>query len=648
MTSLDTFHLSDNFVENFRSINRFEGNPLGEIVAMRSYSRRKPEGGQEDWTDITRRWVEATFHFQRKHCLDNGRNWDETKAHDMARDMFERGHSMKFLPPGRGLFAMGSQYLMETGDGSVLQNCGATQTHYPEDPIDPYLWTMLMLFNGVGVGVRLNAEAMPIQEPQGTMHFVVPDTREGWVEAAEYMLRAFFYGEAEPTYDLSLIRPEGSPIKRFGGTAPGPEPLRKFLERLRETFRSATHINTRVQADIINSMGHCVVSGGVRRSALILGGDVDDTIFINLKNSDVYPDRQDIMYSSNNSLAVNGRPPNWKDVAEGIIRNGEPGLLFMENTKRFGRFGEQDVPDDVVMYNPCAEQSLHDRECCTLVEVFPTNCDSIDDFLDTIKAAYLYGKTVTLIPTWSEKTNEVMAKNRRIGLSISGVVDFIYKHGKDRLIEWLRAGYKYVRLLDGFYSDWLGVPRSIRRTTVKPSGSISKVVGVSAGGHYNFYTYGRTLIELQDSDPLLDMLKEAGFHTEPSVYKDQTTVVYVPVHKADTPTEEEASIWDKLEIAQLLQEHWSDNAVSVTVSFKEDEANEVESVLKEAASTLKTVSMLPMMKGDEGYKQLPNKPITKEEYEKLMADLKPIDWTGFYGDGQMEKFCATDVCEIPL
>ena len=238
-------------------------------------------------------------------------------------------------------------------------------------------------------------------------------------------------------------------------------------------------------ADLGNLIGVCVVSGNVRRSAELLIGRVDDDNFLNLKNAEKFPERNSYDPSSpgwgwmsNNSVeTMVGKDLN--NIVDGIARNGEPGVIWMDVSRKYGRLADPVNNKDwrVAGYNPCAEQSLESYECCTLVETYLNRHESLEDFKRTLKFAYLYAKTVTLLPTHWEETNAIMQRNRRIGTSISGVANFADRVGLPALREWMDEGYKTVKSYDLVYSEWLGIRESIKMTTIKPSGTVSILAG---------------------------------------------------------------------------------------------------------------------------------------------------------------------------
>lgn len=654
------FTLPDSFVEGYDAVEPQWGfqsgpNSLGEITYLRTYSRRKPDGTNENWSETVRRVVEGTYEIQRRHTEKNERDWNTSKAIESAMEMYDKIYNMKFLPPGRGLWMMGTDYVMDRDNGAPLNNCAFISTEeLKEGSAYPFTFLMDMSMLGVGVGFDTKGAGAKLKGPAtylGKRKFTVPDSREGWVESLRVLIESYLKGSQPVEFDYSEVREAGMPIKGFGGTASGPAPLFKLHERTRNVLDSALErgfMTSRDIVDIQNMIGACVVAGNVRRSAELALGEAGDEEFLNLKNFKKNPERGDWAWASNNSIVVrDGDKVDYSALSERIADNGEPGLVYIDTARKYGRLGrEPDYGDmEASGTNPCAEQILESGELCTLVEVFPTRCDGIVDFLRTLKFAYLYAKTVTLIETHDERTNEVMKKNRRIGTSVSGVVQFLNKHNKDVLEQWLEAGYGYVDNLDRKYSDWLDVNRSRRKTTVKPSGTVSIVAGSTPGVHYPVADFAIRRIRVQQDHPLVEMCREAGYHVEPDKYSDNTAVISFPIKGEGLPTEYDVSIFDKADVATFMAKHWSDNAVSATITFQPGEESFIETVLRENEGKWKTISFLPL--DTAAYEQMPVEPISEERYNDLVAGLSRIDFSDYYGDdGEMEKFCTTDKCEI--
>jgi hypothetical protein len=235
----------------------------------------------------------------------------------------------------------------------------------------------------------------------------------------------------------------------------------------------------------------------------------------------------------------------------------------------------------------------------------------------------------------------MMLKNRRIGLSQSGIVQAFNKHGRRALLQWCDEAYQYVQELDKEYSDWLCVPKSVRTTSIKPSGTVSLLNGSTPGIHFPEDEYYIRRIRFSKDSKLLDALKKAGYKMEDDVYSPRTVCVEFPVHEPHFKKgKRDVSMWEQLEIAAQYQHYWADNAVSVTVTFKENEADQIKSALEMYETRLKAVSFLRYQ--ETGYEQAPYESITKKEYEKMSKKIKPIQRIKTNIAGQGTKFCDGD------
>ena len=296
----------------------------------------------------------------------------------------------------------------------------------------------------------------------------------------------------------------------------------------------------------------------------------------------------------------------------------------------------------------CGEQALEDRELCTLCETFPTSHDNKEDFMHTLKYAYLYAKTVTLVPTHNERTNQVMLRNRRIGLSLSGIVDTFVKFGRRNFLNWCDEGYGYIKELDNKYSRWLCIPSSIKVTTTKPSGTISLLPGVSPGIHYPHSEYYLRRIRVPETSPLVQRLRDANIPNEPTKYNDNNIVFSFPCKTENYKKgKSEVTMWEQMENAAALQYYWSDNNISQTVTVKPDELDQIKDVLELYETRIKTVSFLPL--SNHQYVQAPYEEITEEEYNEMKSKMKEIDLSDIKIEEPSEvntSGCTNDTCEI--
>ena len=677
MSDFFSFRLSDDFVDEYKTKESPFGfidagnNSLGEITFIRTYSRIKEDGTKERWHEVCRRVIEGMYSVQKNWAKENRLPWNDYKAQKSAQEAFQRMFELKWTPPGRGMWAFGTPMTMEKRNSAALQNCAMVSTKDLDknDPGALFAWVMDALMLGVGVGFDTLGQDknFTIYAPtEPSVIYEIPDTREGWVESVRLLLNSFLRPNQNiQEFNYDLIRPLGSPIKGFGGVASGPAPLIKLHNTLRRVIggRTGENLDSRAIVDIVNLIGTCVVAGNVRRSATLALGKSQDENFINLKNWEVFPERNNYdptgensgwAWMSNNSISAE-IGTNYEDYVDLIANNGEPGFIWLDVARNYGRLADPaDGKDYRVMgFNPCAEQPLESYELCTLVEVHLNRHESKEDFLRTLKFAYLYGKTVTLVPTHWQQTNGIMQRNRRIGTSLTGIASFSDKHGLPTTRDWMDEGYKTIRKYDHQYSEWLCVRESIRVTTVKPSGSVSLLSGASPGVHWTpggkFYLRA---VRFGTTDPMMHLFKAAGYHIEKDINSDNTEVVYFPMASDHKRSEKDVTLFEKIGLAATTQKYWSDNGVSVTLSFdKEKETQNIAPALHMYEGQLKAVSFLPM--GNQVYPQQPYTEITKEEYDSYIGKIKKIDWSAVYDgienlEAQGEMYCTTDVCEIKV
>lgn len=284
---------------------------------------------------------------------------------------------------------------------------------------------------------------------------------------------------------------------------------------------------------------------------------------------------------------------------------------------------------------------------CNLVETFPNNHSDAQDYMRTLKFAYLYAKTVTLLPTHNPRTNQVTLRNRRIGLSQSGIAQAFAKFGRRRMLfDFCDAGYNEIRRWDSIYSEWLCVQKSIKVTSVKPSGTVSLVAGATPGIHYpEASTYWRRVRLAKDS-PLVGILSKAGFHIEPDVKdQDRTVVVRFGVSDERVRPVAHVSIWEQMANVVDYQRYWADNQVSCTVKFKPQDADQIYRVLEAFEDQLKGISFLPLY--DHGYAQAPYEACTAAEVIEYNSKIGETDYSDFIGqEAEGSKFCDSDKCVI--
>jgi ribonucleotide reductase alpha subunit len=993
------FRLDAEFLRQYEG-RQPDWGPVGLVVYKRTYAREKVDGVLEEFWETAQRVVEGTWSIIKQYVSQIGNPWDEEEAQEKAQEMFRRLWAFKWLPPGRGLWFMGTRAL-ELRGATALQNCGLISTQsIDRDFADPFITMMDFLMLGVGVGTDVRgAGKVTIRKPRvGADVFVVEDSREGWCALVRRVLNAYVRkGTLPASVDYSQVRPRGTPLKTFGGTASGPDPLIDLvtsLQRLLDDCIGDVLTVTNI-TDIMNYIGRCVVAGNIRRSSELILGNPDDEEFLALK------DPTELNWLRHELEGWKKRPPGhdaaaieaeiarieaeianhplmthrWaanlsidashvKDFAPYAARtvaNGEPGYIFLDNARKHGRmcdppddrdqhtlgfnpcvppetrvltrqgyfkiidlvgkeievwngrawdstcprltatnqslsrvhlsdgthldctdyhqwclvdevletrdltpgdvlakwqmpvieYGEDwdlaythgffcgdgqdnghsrgallygvkkelvpylatrsvsppdaydriyvgfsqlpdkfEIPwtasvksrldwvaglldaDGTVLQNPnsvclqlasvrpdflrevrlllttlgvqakvtpereaglhrlpdghggqadyscqacwrllinaadtyhlvklglsthrcvipalkpqrdarrfvtverieilppapevycftteshrgtfegivtrqCVEQPLEDGELCCLVETNPCAHENLEDYLVTLKYAYLYAKVVTLIPTHRQKTNAVMTRNRRIGTSMFGIWHAYEKLGMQELIRWCQSGYDTIRRWDKTYSHWLGVNESIRVTTVKPGGSVPLLTHEEGGMRVPNFEYGFRTVRMEESSPIVEACRRANYRVEKDLTTPYTAVVYFPMSNPGLRTVEQVSLWEQASLLVMLQRYWSDNGVSCTLLFKPDEARDIPRVLQAYADQIKAASFLPA--SNHGYAQAPYIPLTKEEHDVYAAQLLPLDLSGSAHEADPDKFCSGGTCEI--
>ena len=683
MTSYNRFKLTQKFLADYEGKQPNWGfGDLSYFVYKRTYARLKEDGSQEEFFDTVKRVVEGCFQIQLDHCSKLGLPWDGMRAQKSAQKMFQKIWEFKFSPPGRGLWVMGTPIVDRIGS-AALNNCAFISTkEIKKDFGFPFSWACDMLMLGVGVGFDTNgAESLVVKKPTGNpVTFVIPDSREGWVESIKILINSYSSGNPI-TFDYSQIRVANTPIKGFGGTSSGPEPLKNGHKEITELLDSldGEPITSTAIVDIMNMIGKFVVAGNVRRSAELAIGQSTDANYVTMK--DPIKHSKELMshrWASNNSVFA--KPTDdFSGLIDSIAKNGEPGLIFLDNAKHYGRLKDgfntsnSVFYDNVAGFNPCAEQSLEHGEMCCLVETYPANHDSAEEFLETIKYAYLYAKSVTLLPTHDPLANSVMLKNRRIGLSQSGIQQAIKKFGYSSYCKnFADEAYDMVRQWDQTYSRWLGVPTSNKVTTVKPSGTVSLLSGATPGVHCTHSEFYFRTVRVSATDPMVNMLLKANYRVEVSVIDNAkikdlsnnklevvrvtednlpalreagvTLVVYFGIKEKNfTKSKYDISLWEQLYLVRELQSLWSDNSVSCTITFKLDEKKDLESAIKFVAPYVKTLSFLPL--DNHSYAQAPYQTITEQQYTDYVNSLKTLKLKT-KSESSGERYCTNDSCVV--
>lgn len=625
---------------------------VGYLTFKRSYARRlvenDPNSPTEEFENTIDRVVTAT-----NDQLHVGFTEDEQER--LRKYLLQ----LKGTVAGRFLWQLGTKTVDNLGLAS-LQNCAFCVV---DEPIRPFTWTMDMLMLGSGVGYNIQRRYVsclppvnenfkaPVRQDDSSSDFIVPDTRDGWVALLAKTLKAAFLSDKnEPTftYSTQLIRGKGAPIKGFGGTASGPEDLCWGIGKISEILekRAGKKIRPIDALDIMNIIGAVVVAGNVRRSAQIAIGDQDDVEYLLSKRWDMgnIPSWRAM---SNNSVVCDDIKNLHEYFWDGYTGKGEPfGLINLELSRKIGRLGETQYPDPEVMgYNPCAEQSLAPYETCCLAETYLPNIDSREELLDVCKLLYRVNKHSLALSCHNKETEAIVNRNMRMGIGVTG-----YLQATKQQRSWLDWVYTQLRQYDVEYSAANGFPVSIKLTTVKPSGTLSLIPGVTPGAHPGYATYMIRRIRIAADHSLVQTCREHGYPVEYQRNFDRTedrstVVVSFPFsYPEGTTVAKDMSAVDQLKVVKELQKTWSDNSVSCTVYYRPEELPEIKRYLaRNYKDNHKSLSFL--LHSEHGFEQAPYEEVTKEVYDALVASTRLITSVSIAEFEGVDE-CAGGMCPI--
>lgn len=623
---------------------------IGYITFKRTYARRikedDPNSKTEEFHQVILRELDAA-----EKQLKVGFTEEEKKRY------FELRMKLKFSTAGRFMWQLGTKTVDRLGLPS-LQNCAFVTVN---EPIRPFTWTFEMLMLGSGVGYNIqkhNVYQLPKVKGKVKIErrdtkdadYIVPDTREGWVKLLGKLLKSHFYSGEGFSYSTQLIRSKGAPIKGFGGTASGPEDLCNGIAEINKLLNNRSNKKLRPIdcLDIMNIIGSIVVAGNVRRSAQIGIGDYDDLEYLKAKRWDLgtIPNWRAM---SNNSIVA---PENLDDLPKEFwdtYNQGEPyGLINLELSRAVGRTGETQYPDpEVEGFNPCAEQSLANHETCCLAEIYLPNIDTYEELKEALTFTYRMNKHSLALHCSLKETEAIVNKNMRMGIGATGILQ-----ATEEQRSWLEEAYTWLRGYDKWYSGEHGFPESIKLTTVKPSGTLSLLAGVTPGVHPNpAGPYYIRRVRISSHSPLIEVCRKYGYHIEYHRKFDgsedrSTMVVSFPCKVPEsTPVAADYDWKTQMDMIRRMQREWSDNSVSCTVYYKKEDIEDIKAYLKKHFRyEMKTVSFL--LYHGHGFDQAPYETITKEQYEEMVSKVKPITSVDVSEDSFELMDCDSGACPV--
>ena len=602
-----------------------------EFIHLSRYSRWLPEKNRrETWAETVNRY----FNFFEEHLKDVvGYKVSRQERNELEEAVL----GLEIMPSMRCLMTAGEALKRENVAG---YNCSYVAVDSPR-AFDEILY---ILMNGTGVGFSVEqkfTDQLPIIAedfyPSDTT-IVVGDSKLGWAKALKEVIH-LLYGGQVPTWDVSKVRPAGSPLKTFGGRASGPEPLVSLFQFAVRVFKNAAgrKLTPLECHDIVCKIAEIVVVGGVRRSALISLSDLSDDGMRKAK-SGAWWENNAQRALANNSFVANRKPDigvfmkEWLSLYES--KSGERGIFSRGASKAQAKKYGRRNPDFDFGTNPCSEIVLRNREFCNLTEVVVRASDTQETLMRKIKLATILGtwqSTLTnfkyLRNNWKQNCDE----ERLLGVSLTGIMDNTYTNGKEgfstleNLLNALRMSAVETNLE---YSKKLGIPQSASITCVKPSGTVSQLVDSASGIHARHSPYYIRTVRADKKDPLAKMMVDAGFPAEDDVMKPEHTYVFsFPMKAPDHAVfRKDMSAIEQLQLWLSYQRHFCEHKPSVTISVKEEEWMDVGAWVYEHFDEMSGVSFLPF--SDHVYKQAPYQDCTKEEYEAALAKMpKNVDWS---------------------
>ena len=629
--------------------------PYQQYIHASRYARYSYENNRRETWDET---VTRYFNFFEEHLYDN----HDYKLTDNNRKMLEDGiKELKVMPSMRCLMTAGEALKRENVAG---YNC----SYIAVNNLRAFDELLYVLMNGTGVGFSVERQfvtELPIinEDFHATDTIImVSDSKLGWAKALRELISLLAAGQI-PQWNLSRVRPAGSPLKTFGGRASGPEPLEDLFRFFINIFRDAAGRKlTSLEAhDLCCKIAEVVVVGGVRRSALISLSNLSDDRMRHAKAGRWW--ESNVQRSlANNSACYTEKPDmgifmeEWKSLYES--KSGERGIFNRQAAQsRSEMNGRRDATHEFGT-NPCSEIILRDREFCNLTEVIIRGGDTEETLEEKVKLATILGtfqSTLTNFRYLNRKWGENCEEERLLGVSMTGIMDNVLTNGKKKGLEDLLDRLREVAIqTNKYWAKQLGITQSAAITCVKPSGTVSQLVDSASGIHARHAPYYVRTVRADKKDPLAKMMYDQGFPCEDDVTKPEHTWVFSfpvkgpakGVYRKDKNALEQLNLW------KIYQEHWCEHKPSITISVKEEEWMEVGAWVYGNFDMMSGVSFLPM--SDHTYRQAPYQDCTKEQYNKLFREMpKNINWMKLqeYEEqdmtaGSQELACSAGSCEI--
>ena len=625
-------------------------NPYENFIALSRYAKWVPEENRrENWQET----VDRYFSFMLDHLF---KEYSYEPSAKLISELKQAVLDRNVMPSMRAVMTSGPALERDHVAG---YNC----SFVPVDSPRSFDETMYILMCGTGVGFSVEYKyinklpAVPESLEKSTTVITVEDSKQGWAKAYRELLALLWSGQI-PAVDVTKLRPAGARLKTMGGRSSGPQPLVNLFDFTIKIFKNAVGRNLKpIEChDLMCKIGEVVVVGGVRRSAMISLSNINDIEMAAAKSGNWWENSPQRALS-NNSVAYSRKPEmaqfiaEWKNLYDS--KSGERGIYNVAAAQaQAARYGRRD-PEIHYGTNPCSEIILRPYQFCNLSEVVLREKDTVDDVKNKVRLATILGtwqSTLTdfkyLRKIWKDNTEE----ERLLGVSLTGQFGhkfFSGQEGLDKLEQTLVSLRESARKVNAEEAKKIGIQESAAITCVKPSGTVSQLVGVSSGMHPWHSKYYIRTVRGSKTDPISVFLKEVGIPVEDDVMKPTETYVFsFPIKSPDDAiVRNDLTAIDHLNTWLVYQRAWCEHKPSITVSVKEDEWMEVGAWVYKNFDEVSGISFLPSF--DHSYKQAPYQEITKEEYEDLLSKMpKSIRWEdlSFYETEDGTSTNATLAC----
>jgi ribonucleoside-diphosphate reductase alpha chain len=652
--------------ENVRKLatdsKKYFRNALGELVYYRSYSRWiDSENRRETYIETVDRYMDFM-----KENLGSKLKDSEYKE---IREAILNQQAM----PSMRLFQF-------SGKPAKLTNvCAYNCSFIAPESFQDLAEIMYISMCGAGSGWTVessNVEKFPqiyAQTGEKLPKHVIPDSKEGWADSLVIGMNAWSLGK-DIEFDYSLIRPEGARLKTMGGKASGPAPLVRLHNFTRQIMlaRQGRRLRPIDLHDIICMIGDCVVSGGVRRSAMISLSDLDDQEIRDAKKGAFYMTHPHRMLSNNSAVYVN-KPSNEEFLKEWMAliesRSGERGIFnrgSLASTLPERRIkvlksykGYFDVSGQQIVgpmgTNPCGEIILQSKQFCNLSEIVARAEDTEASLLKKMRIATILGtyqSSLTNFPYLSEQWKNNCEKERLLGVSITGQWDCPAVR-KPEVLKKLRL--EAIKI-NKEYAKRFGINESTAITCVKPSGTLSQTVDCSSGMHPRHSKYYIRRVRISATDSLFKMLRDQGVPHFPEIGQNpETANTYVLEFPVKAPSgsifRDDQTAIDQLEYWKMVKENYTEHNPSVTISVGDNEWIEVANWVYKNWEIVGGLSFLP--RDNTVYKLAPYEAIDEKTYKELAKKLEHVDYSKIITyekqnetDLKKELACVSGVCEI--